>query len=94
MATGRIRFIGIAVAAVALLYAARLYYVQIINGTSYRDQADAQYVSQSAPIFDRGAIFFTTKDGQQMPAATLNTGYTVAVNPSLLKNPEDDFNLL
>jgi cell division protein FtsI/penicillin-binding protein 2 len=94
VATGRIRFIGIIVAGVALLYAARLYYVQIIKGDSYRSQADAQYVSQSSPIFDRGAIYFTTKDGVALPAATLDTGYTIAIDPSLVKNPEDDFNLL
>jgi len=94
VATGRIRFIGIVVAVVAVLYAARLYYVQIMNGASYRNLADAQYESQTGPIFDRGAIYFTTKDGQQMPAATLDVGYIIAINPSVLKNPEDDFNLL
>ncbi len=82
------------VAGIALLYIGRLYYVQIIEGPSYRLQANAQYVSQSTPIFDRGTIYFTTKDGQELPAATLDTGYTIAINPSILKNPEDDFNLL
>jgi len=57
-------------------------------------QADAQYVSQSAPTFNRGSIYFTTKDGQELPAATLDTGYTVAIDPEILKNPEDDYNLL
>ena len=82
------------VATVALLYAVRLYYVQIIQGSTYRAQANAQYVSQSTPIFNRGTIYFTTKDGQELPAATLNTGYTIAINPRVVKNPEDDFNLL
>ncbi len=94
MRAGRIRFIGIVVAVVALLYATRLYYVQIIKGSAYRMQANAQYVSQSSPIFNRGTIYFTTKEGQELPAATLDTGYTIAVNPTLLKNPEDDYNLL
>ncbi len=94
MRAGRIRFIGIVVAVVALLYGARLYYVQIIKGSAYRAQADAQYVSQSAPIFNRGTIYFTTKNGQELPAATLDTGYTVAIDPEILKNPEDVYNLL
>ena len=81
-------------AVVAIIYAARLYYVQIIKGSAYRVTADAQYVSQASSVFDRGTIYFTTKSGNNIPAATLNEGYTIAINPSLLKNPEDDFNLL
>ena len=91
MATGRIRFIGALVAIIAIVYAIRLYYVQIIKGPAYRASADAQYVSQSPTVFDRGSIYFTTKDGQNIPAATLDTGYTIAINPSTLKSPEDDF---
>lgn len=94
MATGRIRFIGIVVATIAILYIARLYYVQIIKGAAYRSEANAQYVSQASPVFDRGTIYFTTKDGQEIPAATLSTGYTIAIDPHIIKNPEDDFNLL
>lgn len=94
MATGRIRFIGIIVATVAAIYAARLYYIQIIKGPAYRAMANSQYVSQDAPIFDRGNIFFTSKDGVLLPAATLNTGYAVTIDPLILKSPEDDFNLL
>ncbi|HUD04293.1 MAG TPA: hypothetical protein VMR73_02255, partial [Candidatus Paceibacterota bacterium] len=94
MTEGRIRFIGIIVAVVALIYAGRLYYLQVMKGSAYRAEADTQYESISAPIFERGTIYFTTKDGQQISAATLSSAYTIAINPTLMKNPEDDFNLL
>lgn len=94
MLAKRIRFIGIIVPILAALYIARLYYIQIAEGLSYKREADAQYESVSAPVFDRGGIYFTTKNGRSIPAATLGRGYTVAVNPIVIKNPEDTFNLI
>ena len=62
--------------------------LQIVNSNLYLDKADGQYSSASGNIFDRGTIFFQNKDLSLVSAATLKTGWTVAVNPQILKDPE------
>ncbi len=90
----RIRILFICICAVAVLLVSRLYYLQIMNGQELSDKADRQYIRPSAKVFDRGSISFKTKDGEKIDAATLQTGYTVALNPSIIKEPADVFNKL
>ncbi len=84
----RIRIVLGVVAFFALFVAVRLYYVQIIHGADYLAKADRQYVSGSGGLFDRGSIYFTRNDGTLISAATLSTGFLVAINPQTLTNPE------
>lgn len=65
----------------------RLYYIQIIQGDLYAQKADRQFASGGEGLFDRGAIYFTRKDGTLISAATLSTGFLVAINPQTLTDP-------
>lgn len=67
----------------ALIFAGKLFFLQIIRGNYYLEKASEQYISPIAHIFDRGSIFFS---GGIFSGATLKSGYTVAINPSILKN--------
>jgi cell division protein FtsI/penicillin-binding protein 2 len=51
-------------------------------------KANAQYEKPSNSIFDRGSIFFELKDSTKIAAATIKEGYTVAINPKNIDNPE------
>jgi cell division protein FtsI/penicillin-binding protein 2 len=84
----RLRVISGVVGALALLLIVRLYFVQIVHGEEFSLRAERQYVSSSQELFDRGSIFFTSKDGTQISAASLATGFLIAINPERLKNPE------
>ena len=84
----RIRFILGVIILVALILLARLYFVQIIYGDDFSMRADRQYVRPNQNLFDRGSIFFKDKNGRLISGATLKTGFTVSINPSILKNPE------
>jgi cell division protein FtsI/penicillin-binding protein 2 len=79
---------------VVLLFVAKLYQIQIMQGQAYRDKADKQYTGNQSDIFERGSIYFTDKNGHKISAATVKTGYKVAINPSSVENPEDIFNSL
>jgi cell division protein FtsI/penicillin-binding protein 2 len=83
----RIRLLLAAVLCIALLIIVRLYFVQIMHGASYRERSEHQATGSSG-LFDRGGIYFTRKDGTLISAATLATGYLVAVNPQLLEDPD------
>lgn len=86
--TSRIRSISFLIFFFGLLLIGRLYFLQIVSGDEFKDKADRQYVQSSYDYFDRGSIFFKTKDGVSFPAAALKTGFILAINPSLVKNPE------
>jgi cell division protein FtsI/penicillin-binding protein 2 len=72
----------------ALVVLVRLYFVQIVHGDDYTQKADRQFASGGSGLFDRGGIYFTEKDGTTISAATLSTGFLVAINPQVLTDPE------
>ncbi len=90
----RVRLVALFMVAVALILLARLYFVQVVHGVDYRARAESQYAKQSRNQIDRGSIFFTAKDDSLISAATLASGYTVALNPTLLADPESAYTAL
>ena len=84
----RIRLILAFLIIAALCIVLRLYFVRIVNGEEYSLKADRQFSANSGGLFDRGSIYFTRKDGTLISAATLSTGFLVAINPQILSNPE------
>lgn len=84
----RIRIVSAGVVLVALLIVTKLYFVQIMSGDVFADKADRQYTRPVGGVFNRGSIFFRARNGTEIAAATLKVGYTVALNPKLLKDKE------
>jgi cell division protein FtsI/penicillin-binding protein 2 len=84
----RVRIILALVVFSALLIFIRLYFVQIVYGNEYMQKADRQFASGGGRLFDRGSIYFTRKDGTLISAATLASGFLVAINPQALTDPE------
>lgn len=77
---GRIRLIFCFFVFFALIMVLRLYFLQIVYGDTYSEKADRQYTSISVDTFDRGNIFFLDKNNSQVSAASLKTGYILALN--------------
>ncbi|MDP1689749.1 MAG: penicillin-binding protein 2 [bacterium] len=90
----RIRLVLAFVFLVAVCILIRLYFIQIVYGDDYSQKADRQYASGGSGLFDRGAIYFTRKDGTFISAATLSTGFLVAINPQTIGNPETAYSIL
>src|SRR3989338_4593422 len=84
----RIRVILAGVLLVAALILLRLYFVQVVYGEAYAQTGDRQFSSSASGLFDRGSIYFIRKDGTPISAATLQTGFLVAINPQTLADPE------
>src|SRR3989344_6628129 len=82
----RIRVISLAISLFVVLIISRLYFLQIIKGEDYTNDADRQYVNPNQTLFDRGTIYFEDKDSKLISAATLKTGYTLSINNKLLKD--------
>jgi len=67
----RVRITSVLLIAVALVIVGRLWVLQILHGAEYARKADAQTVRLESPLLSRGAIYFSTKDGTPVLAATL-----------------------
>src|SRR3989338_10768755 len=87
--TGRIRFLSIIIIMVALIMSIRLYFVQIVHGKSFTTLAERQNINENTISYDRGDIYFESKDGEVIPAAVSRSGFTVAINPKIIKDPEE-----
>lgn len=84
----RIRIVFGLLVLMTLAVVVRLYFIQIVHGDEYAQKADRQFASGGSGLFDRGAIYFTRKDGTLISAATLSTGFLAAINPQTLQDPE------
>ncbi len=84
----RIRLVLAGIVLAACIVLVRLYFIQIVHGADYAEKADRQFASGSSGLFDRGNIYFTDKNGTNISAATLATGFLVAINPQTLQDPE------
>lgn len=73
---------------IAVLLLIRLYFLQIVHGTEYRAKATGQYISTSGSFYDRGNIFFKDKDNREISAATIKSGYILALDPRLITDVE------
>lgn len=90
----RIRLIALAIGLLGLLLIVRLYTIQVMHGSAYRDRAEGQYAAISSGNFDRGRIFFTPKEGPPIAAATIESGYTLALIPNQLTDAVKTYNAL
>jgi cell division protein FtsI/penicillin-binding protein 2 len=86
--TNRIRLLSGLVVLMCVLIIARLYQLQVVNGQTYAERAEQQYVYTEADLYDRGSIFFTTRDNEKLSAASIQAGFVLAVNPTQVTNVE------
>ncbi len=84
----RVRLVASIALTIAFILIGRLYYLQIVEGKVYAARASAQFVEPSTPLTDRDSIYFTDKDGNQITAATLKDGFTLAINPTKVANAD------
>lgn len=68
----------------------RLFSLQVMNSSSYQQEAKDQYIKK-IDTFDRGAIYFTDKDGRTIAAATIETGFKAAIVPAQITDSEDSY---
>lgn len=83
----RLRLLSICIVSVAFIFFIKLYFLQVMHHDDFVQIADNQYVKKSGGMFSRGTIFFEDKDGGLVSAATLKIGYTLAINPTIIKDP-------
>lgn len=89
-----IRLLSLFLLLVGAVFIVRLYVVQVVHGEDYRKEGEHQYTATVPHLYDRGEIFFQEKDGKRVSAATIESGYLITIDPSILDRPEDVFERL
>lgn len=92
--TVRIRLISVFIILVAAVVSIRLYFVQIVNGESFAFDAERQNINENTISYNRGEIYFEDKNGNTIPAAISRSGFTVSINPKIIKNPSEIYDKL
>jgi cell division protein FtsI/penicillin-binding protein 2 len=92
LAKGRIVLFCVIVFAGVLL--TKLFLVQVVHRNTYSEAADRQYATPSSDIYERGTIYFRTKDGQMVSAATQASGFKIAINPGKIVDAENTYKKL
>ncbi len=90
----RVVALSIFIGVLAGLIILRLFYVQIVHGKAFKEDADAQYVAPKSGTIDRGTIYFTKKDGQLISAASQMSGFKMALVPDSIPDPEATYEAL
>ena len=90
----RIRIVAVCVFLVAVVFLVRLFSLQVINNNFYAEKADRQYITPSGNVFNRGDIFFSKKDGSLVSAASVTTGFKIAINPKEIKEEKEIYEKL
>lgn len=76
----RIRWVAAVCVVICVIIIGKLYVLQVINGDEYARRADAQSVGLKSPLLNRGTIYFSSKDGTPITAATLGKVGTTSEN--------------
>ena len=87
----RIRLLSVAVICVGLVLCGRLYQLQVIQHDKFVERAQGQYVHTKTDLYSRGSIFFTTRDGVELSAAAIQSGYVLAANPTFVTADHTEF---
>ncbi|MEK7646496.1 MAG: penicillin-binding protein 2 [Patescibacteria group bacterium] len=90
----RARGILIGIILTACILGFSLYWIQIVQGDTYRAKANLQYEKPSAYALDRGSIFFNSKDGTRVSAATVTQGFVVHMDPTKVTDIESEYQAL
>ncbi len=81
-ARGRTRLLAVFVLLVGMIIVLKLGLVQIIQAREFKELAERQYVQDDPNRFDRGTIFFETKDGNKVSAAVTYSGFKAVADPA------------
>src|SRR4051812_22399125 len=90
----RVRMLTLLLLVVVFTIIGRLYYLQVMKGAQYVARADAQFEQPSSPLLDRGLIYFTDKTGTQIVAATMRSGFAIAINPTKILDAQAVYNTI
>jgi cell division protein FtsI/penicillin-binding protein 2 len=90
----RIRIVSGIVLFLACVLVTKLFFLQVVHSSTYTNLADKQYSTPSGDVFNRGTIYFSDKNRSLVAAASVTTGFKVALKTNDVTNVEDLYTAL
>lgn len=90
----RTRIIQGCILLAVMVLVGRLWIIQVERGEAFLERAERQYVRPAQALYDRGAIFMADRDERTVAAATVRSGFLLAMVPEQVEEPERAFALL
>ncbi len=87
----RLRIIAGIVLCLGVLFIVRLYFLQVVHHADFKKEAESQYIATLPNLYNRGNIYFTQKDGKHVAAASVGSGYVIAIVPKLVDSPQKTY---
>ncbi len=84
----RIRILAICMIVLFGALSVRLFYVQVLHSGYYKARGLGQYIAGRQESEPRGTIYFSRQDGTLISAATMNSGFVLAISPSSITDAE------
>src|SRR3989344_3731858 len=90
----RIYLLNVFFIVLAVVFVYYLYDIQVRNHELWVERGEANYVQIEKGICKRGSIYVTPRIGDPLPAATMQSGYILAIDYREIKNHVDAYNQL
>lgn len=87
----RLRVIAGVILFLGVLFIIRLYMLQVVHHDDFTKEAQSQYIATVPNLYNRGNIYFTQKDGKHVAAASVGSGYVIAIVPKLIDSPQKTY---
>lgn len=87
----RVHLVGIVWLLFLCVIVGRLFYIQIIDTSTYKTLAQNQYTKQVPTGFDRGTVLLQHYKSDPVPLAQITTTYTLAIDPTRVSVPEEAY---
>ena len=92
--TKRLRIISVCVFFFAFILITKIFLVSVVHKKAYTEKAERQYSTSSSNVFNRGTIFFSTKDGNPVAAGAMSSGFKVALSTSKIVSADKAYEAL
>ncbi len=84
----RIRTLAAVIVLLFFAIVARLFYIQVLHSAYYKEKGEGQYIAERGQSEPRGTIYFKREDGTLISAATMSSGYILAISPRSISDPD------
>lgn len=90
----RLRVIAGVILFLGVIFIIRLYMLQVVHHDEFTKEAQSQYIATVPNLYNRGNIYFTQKDGKHIAAASVGSGYIIAIVPKLIDSPQKTYDMI
>lgn len=87
----RIQILSLIITLIGVVIIVRMGQLQLMRSDEFRAKAERQYVQPKGGLFERGNIYFNSKDDEKFLVAGMESGFRVVANQKKIEDPKETF---